>query len=306
MTFPALSIAGMIFSVVISLGLPIALLILVRKKKKGAFLAAGIGAAGFVVFTMLLEPLLHNVVLGNVPAIKNNAALLVLYVCLTVGVFEETARLLGLIIVKRWHEKRKLPFSSGLMFGVGHGGAESIFAVGLTALTNLMVAINLNTQGLGALTAGMTEEQVAGATEQLSAMVSAPSSAYFLMGVERITAIFFHIALSVLIWMVVTKRLHWIWYPAAILLHAVGNVPVRLYAGGILTSLWLVDLLTALVTGAIIVLVWLLYRDCKRKRALAKQKRLEEEQTGEREKPRDGEGEPSSPMKDKAFLDGEL
>lgn len=106
--------------------------------------------------------------------------------------------------------------------------------------------------------------------------------------------------------MVVTKRLHWIWYPAAILLHAVGNVPVRLYAGGILTSLWLVDLLTALVTGAIIVLVWLLYRDCKRKRALAKQKRLEEEQTGEREKPRDGEGEPSSPMKDKAFLDGEL
>lgn len=190
MTFPALSIAGMIFSVVISLGLPIALLILVRKKKKGAFLAAGIGAAGFVVFTMLLEPLLHNVVLGNVPAIKNNAALLVLYVCLTVGVFEETARLLGLIIVKRWHEKRKLPFSSGLMFGVGHGGAESIFAVGLTALTNLMVAINLNTQGLGALTAGMTEEQVAGATEQLSAMVSAPSSAYFLMGVERITAIF--------------------------------------------------------------------------------------------------------------------
>ena len=56
--------AGIIFSLCISIALPVVLLIVVHKKTKARMAMVVIGAATFFLFAMVLEQILHAVVLG--------------------------------------------------------------------------------------------------------------------------------------------------------------------------------------------------------------------------------------------------
>ena len=67
-----------------------------------------------------------------------------------------------------------------------------------------------------------------------------------------------HLALSMLIWMVVTRRLPAWGYPAAIGLHAVSNLPAMLYQAGVL-SVWPTELATFVLVVLIALLVRQLY-----------------------------------------------
>jgi uncharacterized membrane protein YhfC len=108
-------------SALIAIGLPIFLLVYWRRKTKARLLPALIGALVFVVFALVLEQLLHNIVLVQ-PLMMTNTALYVLYGGLAAGVFEETARLLGFSLVLRRYRKRE----DSVTFGIGHGGIEAI------------------------------------------------------------------------------------------------------------------------------------------------------------------------------------
>ena len=77
-------------------------------------------------------------------------------------------------------------------------------------------------------------------------------------GFERVCAIGLHLALSMLVWMVVTRRLPAWGYPLAVGLHALSNLPAMLYQAGILT-VWPTEFATLVLVVLIALLVRQLY-----------------------------------------------
>ena len=254
-SIPALSFVFSLLSALLCFGLPAGLGVWVCRRHKGAGHAIMIGAFCFIVGAMVLEQLLHSLVLGALPNLRQNPLLYGLYGCLAAGLFEETARLIGL----RFLCKRDASPVTGFSYGVSHGGIEAILLVGVTVLNNFIIMLTVNGGSVDSLLTGATEEQSSLVMTQLEQLAALPSTTFLAAGVERIIAISMHIALSVLIWMVVTKRLPMWGYPLSIALHAVSNVPAAMYQTGMI-GLWTSELLTAVLVVCIVFLVRGFYR----------------------------------------------
>lgn len=256
-TVPVAAIACAGISLAVCLLVPVTLSILCTARRRGAMRAVGMGAACFVISVVLLESLFHQLVLGLLfPAITQVPAAYVLYGALTAGVFEETARLLGLRLLCR----RGADVTTGLAYGVGHGGAEAILIGGLGMLNNLVTMLAVNGGSMNEILGTLEGGELATARAQLEQLVTMPPALFLAGGVERISAIALHIALSVLVWMTVTGRLPLWGYPLAILLHAGLDVFAALYQVGVLPGLWLTEVLIAAATAAVCWLVWRLWR----------------------------------------------
>ena len=255
---PFVSVASAMLSLLVIVGLPVGLGIAVCRKNKNAGRAIMIGAFCYIVSAYVLEQILHSMVFTVWPDIRQNLVVFCLYGCLAAGVFEETARFLGL---RTLCKNDKSP-AIGFAYGVGHGGIEAILLAGLTMLNNLMVMYAINSGNTDDLLAGVEGEQLTLAQDQLAQLAAIPATQWLAAGLERVCAIGLHLVLSMLIWMVVTKRLP-IWgYPLAICLHAVSNLPAMLYQAGVLT-VWPTELATLVLVLLVAALVWQLHRRCE-------------------------------------------
>lgn len=197
-TISAVSIAGMILTLVISIGVPVALFILIHKKKGAGISCFFLGASVFFVAAVLLEQVLHMIVLtvtGDV--ITGNIWLYGLYGGLAAALFEETGR----FVAMKYLMKKKLNTANALMYGAGHGGFEAILIVGLTYLNNVLTSIMINMGGLEAGLNMLDEETKNATVESLSALWMTPANLFYLAGIERIFAITIQIALSVLMYL---------------------------------------------------------------------------------------------------------
>ena len=202
--------AGIIFSLCISIALPVVLLIVVHKKTKARMAMAVIGAATFFLFAMVLEQILHAVVLGvGGERITGNIWIYGLYGGLAAGLFEEVGR----FVAMRFAMKKQLNLPNALMYGVGHGGIEAILIVGLASVSNLVTSIMINAGTLEASLGALDQATKEATLTQLSALWTTPSYQFFLSGIERIVAVTLHIALSVLVFQAVKlgKKRYWFW-----------------------------------------------------------------------------------------------
>lgn len=199
---------GIIFSLCISIALPVVLLIVVHKKTKAGMAMAVIGAATFFLFAMVLEQILHAVVLGvGGERITGNIWIYGLYGGLAAGLFEEVGR----FVAMRFAMKKQLNLPNALMYGVGHGGIEAILIVGLASVSNLVTSIMINAGTLEASLGALDQATKEDTLTQLSALWTTPSYQFFLSGIERIVAVTLHIALSVLVFQAVKlgKKRYW-------------------------------------------------------------------------------------------------
>ena len=205
--------------------------LLIYYKRKGAdVLPFFIGCAVFVIFALILEPLVHQLVLKVLPVgekIMGNTLLYALYGGLAAGVFEETGRFLAFktVLKKRLGNDR-----NALMYGAGHGGIEAMFLLGFAYISNIVMSVLINagqTDVLMATATGETAEQLKTVLDSLTA--TAPWT-YLLAIVERAVAITTHICLSVLVFFAVKKPGKGWLFPLAILLHAVLDGSVAILA----------------------------------------------------------------------------
>jgi uncharacterized membrane protein YhfC len=118
---------------------------------------------------------------------------------LTAGVCEEGARWL----VLRLSLRKTRGWQQALQFGAGHGGFESII-FGLLALTTVVSMIALQQSGVQAW--GLSGDAAEQATAGLAAFWNAPWYTPVIAGLERLFAIAFHIAMSVLVMRAVMRR----------------------------------------------------------------------------------------------------
>lgn len=208
------------------------------------------GAVVFVVSQVVLRlpwqiPL--GVWLG--PRIKGHWALGVAWIAasaLTAGLFEETGRWAGY----RWLVKRERTFRVGVMFGIGHGGVESMLLVGL----NLGVSAVLYVLFASGHAPAMPPEAASKVVEALSALHPVDLLAATL---ERAMALTFHVAASLLVLQCFTrgsKR----WLAGAVLLHfATDFVGVE---GALQLKRWGSLAAEAAVVPSFVVAVWLIGR----------------------------------------------
>ena len=140
------------------------------------------------------------------------------------------------------------------MYGIGHGGMEALLVCALNMALDLVLAFRLNAAG------GDASVLSAGYQTLAASLQTTPAGLLAVSGVERVIAVCFHIALSVLVFEAV-KRPGKLWlYPAAILLHAGLDVFATLYQLGILKNIYALEGLIALAALAVCLPACRVYR----------------------------------------------
>jgi len=258
------SIVGMVISLLVSVGLPIALCIIVCRKTKARISSFFIGAATFVLFAMILEQILHTVVFKvSGTALTGNIWLYGLYGGLAAGVFEETGRYLAMKLCMR----KNLNKQNAIMYGVGHGGIEAILLAGMACVNNLVIAVMINGgQAPMLLTiSGVNDATYQQALAQLMAVGTTPSWQFYMVGLERISAIIFHISASYLVYLAVSRKKP-VYYLLAVLAHFLLDALTVIVAR--VLSIPVLEGLLLLLTGAFGCVIWRIYHIPREQRPL--------------------------------------
>ncbi|MCU5378429.1 YhfC family intramembrane metalloprotease [Bacillus cereus] len=181
---------GLIFTTMISFGLPLVALLYAFWKKR--YIPYMLGVLAFVVSQILIRIPILNYVSGTSTNFQMfsvmQPVLFVLLLSLSAGIFEEIAR----FIAMRYFMKQR-DWQSGFLFGAGHGGIEAVLIVGIPIISLL-----------------------------LSQTVIQNGDSYYFAGIERIFAMVLHIGLSIIVLQaVVQKKFRYVVY--AILIHGTAN-----------------------------------------------------------------------------------
>ena len=189
-----------LLNALIMVGTPIAAALLVYKRGKEGFRPIWIGAAAFILSQVghipfnqfLMVPGLRA--LGVDIAAGAGVSLWVLGAAagLSAGLFEEVTRYL---VLKFWLKKNPhtlLP----IKYGIGHGGIEALL-LGVLALVALIQVMVLRD---GSIVATLGPEQAALVKSQLDVYWAVPWYHSLLGGLERISALAFHVGASLLVY----------------------------------------------------------------------------------------------------------
>ncbi len=191
-----LSMVGMGVSMLVSLAVVIAAFVYGRRRLHGPLASFFVGFGVFILFALVLESLLHNLLFATPLGQKifGNVWLYALYGGAAAAIFEESGR----IFAARTFLRRRSDTPSAYMYGAGHGGVEALFVGVVTQLSNLSLAATVNAGRAGELLAPLSSAQYDAAVEQLRTLCG-ESSLFFLAGYERVLAVIVHICLSLLL-----------------------------------------------------------------------------------------------------------
>lgn len=228
MEFSSGTLAALIVGGVLSILIPLAALIVLKLKRRStSLIAALVGIGTFILFALILERLLHSIML---PFVSGNAFTYALYGALAAGIFEETGRFIANKTVMR----NNYSTENAVMMGIGHGGCEAVVVLGINLFIFAACGFMVNDQGFDAVVKTLSESDPAAAgtiTAQLK-QVAAYNFGTMALGIyERIVAMVFHIAMSVVVYKAASAGVTAL-FPAAILLHAALDFPVALYQTG--------------------------------------------------------------------------
>lgn len=229
--FPKIG-TGVIAMMVIAMSLfviaPIVIWIVWTVKKKEKFTTIIVGAVTFLLFAIVLEKPIQNVLIfPTAMGLKEHTAsqfinarpvLWAFLVGFFPGLFEETGRFVAFKTVLKKRKNRETSIS----YGLGHGGFEVIFILGINYLNYIIYAMMINSGAFGTI----IEQVEAVAPDQVEAYAALPAQlaaftafSIFINLWERVFAVLFHTGASLLVFYACKdKKKFWL-YPLAILLH---------------------------------------------------------------------------------------
>lgn len=196
---------------------PLALALTARTRLGVSWRYFGFGALIFLLFQILTRIPLITVV-GAVFGKRIQASPVLLWswfavLVVTAGLFEEVGRYIGY----RWLMRREdKTWNKAVMYGLGHGGLESMLLVAGLGLLSLVNLFALSAMGLDKIPAAQ-RPQVA---HQLATIAAQPDWLPLLGAWERLWALPIQVALSVLVLQVFRRgNIGWLWL--AVTAHAV-------------------------------------------------------------------------------------
>ena len=255
---PVLSIVFMSVALLFSIAAPIGMLLWLRKKKNADLMPFFAGCAVMLVFALLLETLVRQLVLGSGAGkvIRDHIWLYALYGGFMAGLVEESGRFIAFKTVLKKYRKKDV---NALMYGAGHGGFEAFWLLGLGMINNLIYSALINFGKTEVFTSMVPEEQLAEAEGIFRTLIDT-TPALFLLGIaERVFAIVIHLSLSVLVWFAAKKKGKVWLYPLAILLHLLvdGGIVVLARSGA---HTLIVEAVTGAAAALLAVLAVFIYR----------------------------------------------
>ena len=236
----------------LGIAVPVCLAVYLVRKHRARLTTILIGAGTFVLFALVLESIMHQLVLKGPhgASILDNTLLYAIYGGLAAGIFEETGRFLSMKFLMKREPSRPLP---GVAYGIGHGGAEMLIIFGITMISNLAVSVLINSGQTDAILAKVPAEASSQLQSQLDQLQTLGAGTLLIGLWERFSALILHLGLSLMVWVAVRKGGKWIWlFPAAIALHAIvdaGAVLLQKSAG--MVSLELIITAEAVAIAAI-------------------------------------------------------
>ena len=249
-------LAGVLLQVLLTVIIPIVFLIVLLVKKMFTWKAFGAGILIFILFSQILEKLLHIAVLaptGTALKWTGNPYMFAVYGALAAGVFEEVGRYFAFRVML----KNNRAYKDGLSYGLGHGGTESVLIGAFSAVNTLVIYFLIKSGSLEqTLGAAIPQEQLHLIKEQLA------NSHLWLIaagGMERLFAIALHIALSILVLIAVREK-QWKYLMYAILFHAAANFLPGLYQAGVITSLLFVEIILLIIAVISVVFTYRMNR----------------------------------------------
>jgi uncharacterized membrane protein YhfC len=250
------AILGLCVSILLALSWPFVAHRLCRRRMTISARNVIVGGVMFVLFALVLEGSMHAYLLAMNPAtaawFKEYKIAFAIYAALAAGLFEETGRFVGL----RFLARRRDGLGTGVGYGIGHGGAESIIIGGLALLQFLVLAILIN---LGQFDTLLASKVPAATLEQLrDTLVHLTFLKALAGGVERGSALVFQVALSLLVWRAVERRSVG-YFLAAVLLHAGFDFPAALLQAGLIhLGMWQIE--AGYGAAAALIFVYLMVR----------------------------------------------
>lgn len=257
LTFPSTAIAAFLTAGILATLLPIAAIVFFKLKNKDVKLRyVFVGVVTFPVFALILEQISHYFML---PIVQQSTVAYVIYGTLAAGVFEETGRF---VAYKLFCKKESDPRAS-IMYGLGHGGIEAVVLIGFTMLSYAITAVTINAMGMDAVMSSVPAEQHELVLAQTKALSEFTMSNALINVVERLIAITLHVSLSVVVFASIKlKGKLWL-FPAAIVLHAVFDIPAALYQRSVITNMALTELFLFVEAVIIAIVAVKIYKKLK-------------------------------------------
>lgn len=245
---PNITIVAMTVCGVLCTAVPIAAMIIFKKKNKNVRISSFfIGGGVFILFALVLEQVLHSVML---PIVSENTVAFTLYAAFAAGIFEETGRFAAFKTIMR----KQVDPKDSIMYGIGHGGTEAIIIAGISLLSAAVTAVMTNSMGIDAmaqLSSGGNPETEQLVRSQLESIASTGAGIYLLSFLERIIAMTFHTAMSVMVFESArVKGKGWL-FPACIVFHAALDVPAALYQMSIIPLIAVYPIIAILTAAAV-------------------------------------------------------
>lgn len=209
-------IAAYVAAIALDIAMPLALALIARRRLGVSWRYFGYGALIFLLFQLISRvPIVTGAQALIAPQLQSSLGLRIGWAVLlaaTAGIFEEVGRYVGYRWLMRREEKT---WAKAVMYGLGHGGLESIVLVGGLTIATLIGLLSISAVGLDKL----PPEQRDVATKQLAALSAQPDWLPLLGAWERMWTLAIHVALSVVVLQVFRRgRMIWLWL--AILAHA--------------------------------------------------------------------------------------
>lgn len=238
------AILWMILGAVLAIAAPVCLTAIWIKRKREPFSTVFIGAVTFLLFAIILEKPIQNVLIFptvmGLPDqaisrfLNANPVLLALAAGLFPGLFEETGRLVAYKTVLRKRRNKETSISHG----IGHGGFEVMFLLGITYIQYIAYAVMINNgtfQSLVAQIVAQAPEQAANVSSVVNLLTAFSASDLAMSFMERIFAVMFHVGASILVFYACQDRAKLWLYPLAILLHTALDFIAALSLFGVIT-----------------------------------------------------------------------
>jgi len=241
MEFGTVSTSSMLFmllTAVLGIALPLIAAIIWCRKKHEPFTTVLIGAATFLLFAIIIEKPLQSCVISlDSPVSQFVNARPVLWgiiVGLFPGVFEETGRFVAYKTLLRKRTQRE----TGLSHGIGHGGFEAMFILGITDIEYFVFAIMINSGSFYELMIEPIKDTLTpDVAEQITAIVEQittfSAGTLGLALIDRFLAVLFHIGASIMVFYAVKDKKKWWLYPLAIIIHTVIDGLLGLQMAGV-------------------------------------------------------------------------
>lgn len=261
--FSTLMIVSMIFNVIAGIGVPILLVVLIKKKYDMRIGTLFVGACAYIAANMFLQGIVDTCV-NLIQPLANFFMENAMPRAIIMAILHGAVQLGGYYLIIHMFMKDFRRKENSLMFGIGIRIIDSVMGYGISAgLALLMLVFSVNSQGLDGYLAAYGEgtEEAETVRASLIEMMEMPIIEIAGMGIICICLIFISIAVSVLIFQVAKRPNKMYLLPTAGAISILNCLLAEMYSAGELGGIATFIVLLVLLAIVSCVIAFFVYKN---------------------------------------------